>query len=160
MIKSVIKNKSGWSAADLLTFASSPKMPFDRRGNLLDFWIEYTFAARKSFTVDRLADGDPLLSAFYDWFRKIDAATARAEAEGFCYFSCGRVDRGKRIALRFRKVDGQCFVRTLAINAKVSRDGSPLKLSEILDIQIGIQSLIVGEGRVKPDPKAGWISLS
>ena len=126
----------------------------------MEFWIEYIFVARKSFTVGRPADGDPMLSAFYDWFRKIDAAIARAEADGFCYFRCGLLDRGKRIALRFRKIDGQRFVRTLAINEQISRDGRQPGPSEINDLQIGIQSFILGEGRVKPDPKAGWISLS
>lgn len=123
----------------------------------MDFWIEYTFSARQSFTVGRPADGDPLLDAFYDWFRKIDAAIARAEAEGFCYFRCGLVDRGKRIARRFRKTDGQYFVRTLAIDAKISHHGRQPGPSEVIDLQIGIQSFVLGEGRVKRDPKAGWI---
>lgn len=122
----------------------------------MEFWLEYTFTARRSFTIGRPADGDPLLAAFYDWFRKIDAAIARAEAEGFCYFDCGLVDRGKRIkriALRFRKIDGQRFVRTLAVDEKISHHGKQPRLTEIIDLQIGIQSFIVGEGRVKLDPK-------
>ena len=115
----------------------------------MDFWLEYPFTARKSFMAGRPADGDPLLAAFYDWFRKIDAATARAEAVGFCYFSCALVDRGKRIAVRFRKVDGKSFVRTLAINSKISRDGSEIKPTEIVDIIIGLQTILAHEGRVR-----------
>jgi len=125
----------------------------------MDFWIEYPFTARKSFLAGRPADDDPLLGAFYDWFRKIDAAIARAEAEDYCYFQCGLVDRDKRIALRFRKIDGQCFVRTLAVDAAISHHGRQLGPSEIIDLKIGIQSFILSEGRVKPDPKAGWIGL-
>ena len=115
----------------------------------MDFWLDYPFIARKSFMAGHPADGDPLLTAFYDWFRTIDAATARAEAEGFCYFNFALVDRGKRIAVRFRKVDGKSFVRTLAINAKISHDGREIKPTEVVDIIIGLQTILAHEGRVK-----------
>ena len=115
----------------------------------MDFWLDLPFTARKSFLAGRPADGDPLLTAFYDWFRKIDAATAKAEAEGFCYFSFTLVDRGERIAVRFYKDDGKSFVRTLAITANISHNGSEIKPTEIVDIIVALQTILAHEGRVR-----------
>jgi hypothetical protein len=125
------------------------------------FWVEYVSTARKAYRIQRPVDpnADPMLAAIYDWFRKIDAATAKAVAEGYIYFHCSWSASRHRILLRFRHEDGPRFQRTLPVDSRFQRWNGPPLRHDVVEIKIAIQSMIVWERRVQPDPKAGWLPL-
>jgi hypothetical protein len=108
------------------------------------FWPEYVYATRKAHGVQPSVDQsfDPMRVAIDGWYRTIDAATAKAVAEGFTHFKCSLIKSRRRIALRFRHPDGRRFLRTLPIEGRFSRHGRPLTLDEIIDLKVAIQTMI------------------
>jgi hypothetical protein len=122
----------------------------------MEFWFEYVTLARQCYLQDRPVDmnSDPMLAAMYEWLGKIDAAIEKALANGFVYFDCSLVAKRERIALRFRGADRKQFERTLRIDSRFVRQGKPLTTTDIIDLKIAIQSMILNEGRVKWPPRA------
>jgi hypothetical protein len=59
--------------------------------NSLRFWMEVVTATRKAYGHHPPVDPavGPMWAAIDDWYRIIDAAIAKAVAEGFIYFECG-----------------------------------------------------------------------
>jgi hypothetical protein len=120
------------------------------------FWLEYVGAMRKAYGLHPPVDPavDPMWVAIDDWYRIIDAAVAKAVAEGFVYFECGFMSSRRRIALRFRHPDGRRFQRTLAVDERFMRHGKPLSITEIIDLKIAIQTMIFYEScEGAPEPK-------
>jgi hypothetical protein len=144
------------------------------------FWLEYISAARKAHGIHPPVDPaiDPMWVAIDDWFRTIDAATAKAVAEGFIYFTCDSTPprkqivghfqdsdgrrfqrarflepRHKRIILRFRHPDGRRFQRTLAIDERFTRGYKPLTYNDFLDLKVALQTVIFYEVCDGPDRK-------
>jgi hypothetical protein len=124
-------------------------------------WLEYVEATHKAHGVHPPVDPaiDPMWVAMDDWFRTIDAATAKAVAEGFIYFTCGLMKRRYRIVLYFRHPDGRRFQRTLAIDGRFTRHGKPLTLSEIIDLKVAIQTMIFYEVCYGPDDPTQSLSF-
>jgi hypothetical protein len=120
----------------------------------LEFWFEYVTAAREFYLTGRPVDAnaDPMLAAMVEWLKKIEIAMQKAASEGCQYFSCDLVERRRRIALRFKGADGRGFERTVRIDERFKRYrtderrryAAPLTDTEIIDLQICIQSLIAG----------------
>jgi hypothetical protein len=116
-------------------------------------------------TVD--PNADPMLAAIIEWLKKIEIAIEKAAADGCHYFSCHLIDKGSRIVLRFRRADGSGFKRTLRVDPCFERRGKPLTISEVVDLKICLQSLIIqepqqlsrlplGPGESPFRPRPGW----
>jgi len=122
------------------------------------FWIEYVTAARAG-SLPSPDDGDQMRVAMDEWFSKIDQAVAQAMASGCVFFNCKQSSKefGK-IRLLFSDGKGRAVRRTLKIDARFHRNGALLEFHDFSNLKIVVQSMIINEGKVRPDPKGGWIA--
>jgi hypothetical protein len=130
--------------------------------NSLQFWAEVIKATRKAYGDHPLVDPavDPMWAGIDDWYRIIDAAMAKAVAEGFTYFTCDWQKSRRHIVLLFRHPDGRRFQRALRVDARFNRNGRPpLTVTEIINLKIAIQTMIFYEMCDGPGRKLTFTGL-
>jgi|ERR1019366_940902 hypothetical protein len=123
-----------------------------------EFWQEYVRTARAGFDLE-FDHSDEMRVAITELFGKIDQATSDANASGCLFFKCTSPRKQpQKVTLLFSDGKGKTLRHTLKIDTRFHRGGSPLNSHDFSELKIAVQSLIIDEGKVRPDPKGGWIS--
>src|SRR5208283_878538 len=124
----------------------------------LAFWREYVAAARTGYGSE-FDHSDAMRAAINEWFGKIDQAIAEANATGCVFFKCvAPKKKPENVRLLFSDGKGRTFRRTLKIDDRFRRHGTPLDFHDFSNLKIVVQSMILNEGKVRLDPKGGWFA--
>jgi len=124
----------------------------------MTFWREYVAAARTGYGSE-FDHSDEMRVAINEWFAKIDEAVGEANATGCVFFKCTSSRREpQKVKLLFSDGKGRTFRRTLKIDDRFRRPGTPPDFHDFSNLKIAVQSMILNEGKVRLDPKGGWFA--
>jgi len=135
-----------------------PETEYERRDRQAgDFWPDYIYGARDGSEVARRVPKE-MKAALTEVFRKIDDAVAKAVQTGYVFFRYrSAYEHPELTTLIFSDGHGKQFQRTLRIDERFTINGEALHFHDYWWLRVALTSVIVNEGKVRRDPRGGWI---
>ena len=122
-----------------------------------DFWSDYIYSVREGLEI-RQDVPEIMHAALKDVFRKMDDAVEKAVETGYLFFRYRSAhEHPELVTLIFSNDQRKQFQRTLRIDDRFTMQGQPLHFQDYWWISIALTSVIVNEGKVRRDPRGGWI---
>jgi hypothetical protein len=122
-----------------------------------DFWPGFVYAARGVYG-QMFDPGDKMRTAINERFDGLDKAISRALETGCVYFKYrGPTKHPEVTILTFSDGKGKSFQHSVKMDERFAPEGRELDFHDFWWFRAALAGLIVSEGKVKQDPRGGWI---
>jgi hypothetical protein len=121
------------------------------------FWSKFIYGTREAYAQGSVP-GETIQTAMYERFSGIDRAVAKALETGCVYLRYRRPEKHPEVTiLTFSDSKGRRFQHSVKMDARFAPEGRELGFHDQWWFEVLIGNMILNEGKVKPDPRGGFI---